>query len=62
MRFSPIILLLFAILGCGSGSQSVDEGDSKAKEQNVETTVESNELPKVAETSSTVGDENIAAR
>ena len=41
MRFSPIVLMLFAMLGCGSGSQSAkpsaESGDSKVQEQKVAT-------------------------
>ena len=44
MRSSPIVLLLFAMLGCGSGSQPANEIDSKAQEQDVETTDAEKEL------------------
>ena len=31
MRFSAIILLLFAMLGCGSVSQPANDGDNKSQ-------------------------------
>jgi len=45
MRFSPIVLLLFAMLGCGSESPPANEVDRKAREQDVETIVENKSSP-----------------
>jgi hypothetical protein len=54
MRFSPINLLLFVLMGCGSGTQPANEVETQAQKQDVETTVEDNQLPRVAETSPAV--------
>ena len=45
MRISPIVLLLVAMLGCGLESQTANESDSKAQEQDVETNVENKSSP-----------------
>ena len=67
MRFSPIVLLLVAILGCGSETNPGTVTDEKAAAQQkeiaeaVKKAAERSESSKIAETSSTVGDENTDA-
>ena len=45
MRFSPTILLLFAMQGCGSGLQSANEVDGRSQKQDIDTNVENKSSP-----------------